>query len=607
MTIPSQQPTPPIPPSSLQPPSAGVEVSVQSAEAPPIEFPDNDASNREGNTLLCLENALLERFGGPSGSPLTKEQITDLNKPANNKLRSETLDMIRQEYDIDFQAKLPKADPNKADSPIEFETYDYTIREHDKNGNVVMDPETGKPKVFMRLRSLKAKITWEIDVKVAGKTETIKCVQYIKTVCPLPKDPANLIGLQDAQHTALLHLKIYRQVHKKAMLGDKDYRNSGTSYQLNTEASRPVDIAKLRESLRKQSILNVKHYPHPSKRRIISIGKSFFFNPEMDETDGAAQYSRLEFFGGDKIYFGHSQEFDIKGRELVHIKKGEEIPGSGGKKADAEMTKYKKTMVRETGGVVPYGQHLYQQALNTTIKDPELNAYHDLLKSIPADSEAFENNIKEKNDKLQNDHKSEDVPCPKVDRLKLRNLEKAKLKEAKSNFGNEESQLRSNLLRGTIISIIKIFAEDYAVNKVVKGLVKQQSKELDEKLENYKEAISNKTGIEDAKNDLDKAYKNFKGVQDAVKKLQDHNDNIKQNRKHLELLGPKKAENKDPKKKAENQAIFDGSHDQTMSSIDNIIKQQMKTLKLYDPLLSEVIIAQMEEIHKILHPRAINP
>ncbi len=147
-------------------------------------FPNTE--HPDGNTLRCLEQALLDEAGqGNLTGAAREEALTNLKQGVTG-----------------IRGKLLK-EGSRADSPIVADTH--------------VDQDTGE-------KYYKFLMTWEIDVTINGEQKTIRKSQWTITGVKQPTDYSdpNMIRLQ--QHRAILAVKCHRHLHKAALNPQhKDY------------------------------------------------------------------------------------------------------------------------------------------------------------------------------------------------------------------------------------------------------------------------------------------------------------------------------------------------------------------------------------------------
>ena len=141
------------------------------------DFPDSNDPN--GNTMKCLEQALLDEVGQGNLTGREREVALTNLRVGVTKVRS----------------KILKEGP-RADDSVVADTY--------------QDPRTGK-------KYYKFLITWEIDVTINGEPKTIRKSQWTITGVEQPtsfKDPSLV---RYSHHFALLSLKCHRHIHKAGL------------------------------------------------------------------------------------------------------------------------------------------------------------------------------------------------------------------------------------------------------------------------------------------------------------------------------------------------------------------------------------------------------
>lgn len=140
-------------------------------------FPDSD--HADGNTLRCLEQALLDETG--------QGNLTGA-------ARDEALTNIKQGI-TGIRGSLLKEN-NRADSSIVADTH--------------TDPTTGE-------KYYKFLTTWEIDVNIDGEPKTIRKSQWTVTGVKQLRDYSDPEQIRLQQHRAILAVKCHRHLHKAAL------------------------------------------------------------------------------------------------------------------------------------------------------------------------------------------------------------------------------------------------------------------------------------------------------------------------------------------------------------------------------------------------------
>lgn len=141
------------------------------------DFPDSNTE--DGNTMKCLEQALLNEAG--------KGHLT------GNK-REEALTNLKQGV-TKISGKLLK-EGNRADSSIVADTYE--------------DPTTNK-------KYYKFLMTWEINVTINGEEKTIRKSQWTITGVEQPTNFSNPKYVRQNHHFALLAVKCHRHILKAGL------------------------------------------------------------------------------------------------------------------------------------------------------------------------------------------------------------------------------------------------------------------------------------------------------------------------------------------------------------------------------------------------------
>lgn len=165
------------------------DIQVESGRLIPADqvethFPNSDLP--EGNTLRCLEQALLDEAG--------QGRLTGSS-------REEALVNLKQGV-TGIRGKLLK-ESGRADSSVVADTH--------------TDPATGK-------KYYKFLTTWEIDVTIDGEQKTIKKSQWTVTGVEQPQDFSDPEQIRLQQHRAILAVKCHRHLHKAALNPQhKDY------------------------------------------------------------------------------------------------------------------------------------------------------------------------------------------------------------------------------------------------------------------------------------------------------------------------------------------------------------------------------------------------
>lgn len=138
-----------------------------------------DSNTAEGNTMQCLEQALLEEAG--QGHLTGRERESALNDLKQGVTK--------------ISGKLLK-EGDRADSGVVADTY--------------RDPETGK-------KYYKFLVTWEINVTIDGQEKTIRKSQWTVTGVEQPTNFSKPKYVRNQHHNALLALKCHRHLHKAGM------------------------------------------------------------------------------------------------------------------------------------------------------------------------------------------------------------------------------------------------------------------------------------------------------------------------------------------------------------------------------------------------------
>lgn len=494
-----------------------------------VQLPDSD----QKNTLTSLEDAIIEKFGhDPSKLSMTE--------------RDNLLQEIRPSIK-NISGHLPKSDPNKAESPVEFETY-VAVPERDSSGKIVKD-DSGNPKPF--LYGLQAKMKWEVELNINGKTEKLQLLQNVQVPRALPRNPEDLAGLEHTKHTSLLYLKTFRQLHKKALLGDQ--------YKLTTDVEKMTVQDKLIKGLRSSNHLKIAHYPNP----FVYSAHLYRVGTGLSAGDGSAHYADVEF-EGYKISLGYGENA-VKGRKLQHYKVGDELPNGAGK-AKVAMTKYIKVHVGDPKynlkrfydpnkkipdpDGVSYGTHLYQMASKATVKGPPLTSYEGFIKS----------NSRDLKNEVQRDSS--------VDVDRLVGYETHLMEKNLQSFENKENALRFEIMGDQAPNFITgaLFSQDSKVREMTSNLADQ-----------FQDLISqnNLAGLQ-------LLYQNSADIKQLLGDLKEGKEKIEKGINHLSQLGPKSG--KTEKEVKDNKQL----HAVLLQSLDGELKAVEQKMDFYTDLASKM-------------------
>lgn len=141
------------------------------------DFPDSNLD--DGNTMKCLEQALLDAGGQGHLRGAERESALLNLKGGVTKVSGHLL-----------------KDGTRADSPVIADTY--------------QDPATGK-KYYKFLQ------TWEINVTINGENKTIRKTQWTVTGVEQPTNFSNPKYVRYQHHFALLSVKCHRHIHKAGL------------------------------------------------------------------------------------------------------------------------------------------------------------------------------------------------------------------------------------------------------------------------------------------------------------------------------------------------------------------------------------------------------
>lgn len=141
------------------------------------DFPDSNLD--DGNTMKCLEQALLDAGGQGHLRGAERESALLNLKGGVTKVSGHLL-----------------KDGTRADSPVIADTY--------------QDPATGK-KYYKFLQ------TWEINVTINGENKTIRKTQWTVTGVEQPTNFSNPKYVRYQHHFALLAVKCHRHIHKAGL------------------------------------------------------------------------------------------------------------------------------------------------------------------------------------------------------------------------------------------------------------------------------------------------------------------------------------------------------------------------------------------------------
>lgn len=514
-------------------PKSGIEVDIIE------ELPSSD----QANAMTSLENALLEKFGYEP-------------KEMSETERNQAMDQIRPNIKS-VRGGLPRAEENKAESPVQFETY-VAVPRRDKEGNVILD-SNGNPKPF--LYGLQAKVKWEVEVDLNGKREKIQFFQNIraqdsKGSLVLPRRLTDLAGIEHAKHKALLYLKTFTRLHKKGLMGD--------NYQLDNNIGKAVVVESLVKNLRATNRLKMTHYPNPLVYRSL-----YRAGTGLSVRDGAASDTEVHL-GNYKISLGHSEEMDIKGRKLQRFKPGDDLPNGAGK-AEVVMTKYVKVNVPnprlsyqrfydpkkeiDPHGVA-YGTHLYQMASKATINGPPMSSYENMAKSASQNL------------------KGEIAKDANVEIGSYRSYETRLMQNSLEDFEKEEKQLRMNLLDLATNGNPGIFQSLFLNDSKVKGLADGLASQF--------QALTANNSLPELK----KLYEQSRALKQEIQNLEAQKAKIEKGKDHIEQLGPK--EGATPKKIKSNETL----HKALLGKIDRDLANVDKKLQLYTGLEQQIGLAE---------------
>lgn len=400
------------------------------------DFPDND----EGNTLVYLENTLIDRY-----AQYAKEKGIDFN-PDNAGDRTHALEEMKKGM-IHVRGKLLKKG-ERADSPIVLDTYE--VKDDD-----VPDIETAaevkartanqsrfkrwfaQPELVYRKMDVtyfKFHMTWEMELELPdGTKETLRKSQWIKTLNPLPDSFDNPREVEYSKHKALLYIKSFRHVHKAALSPKhKHYEKVKTCV----------------EQLRISSF-------------ILAIPEG------VPGRDPASGFDML-MTGRNVLKYGEmAYQTDIgiwNGKKRIHLTLSHLDTM---RKLDDTFTKWQKTSQGEEGAV-PQGYKIFTQAQDMVVRDARFNRVEKIDRMSP------EEMLKAIEEMGQQDpiHFNFQV---------FINRTKELFDRVKRNFDQFEKQLRASMIQSfsqgiigsAYVSFNTLFGDRKFINKQLEQLAEQ--------------------------------------------------------------------------------------------------------------------------------------
>lgn len=496
-------------------------------------YPFRDS--RYDNTMISLEKALIEEYAKATG--MTPEQA--IHQVGD---RDRLLDQIRPNI-TRCTCALDRKDPNDANSSIHF-----TLLDNDR---------------------MKVKMTWTIEVTIAGQSRRLVCEQDFVTEHFVPPHLDDIETLEFAKYRALLQVKIHQKLHKKALLGGKYTINKTMKGRLK-EFDTKKELDQLIRNLRSPNRYDVKHYPNPFSFHTYSGARVFHLTLMKGEV---ASDSKVTFADGSQADFIYLTMMGIQGRKLKEYKPGDILPS--GEKANTVVKKWMKTDKEDEQGAMGYESKLYQQAMRAAIKDPRYDALNELSMKRSEDI------VKELRDKI--------TAGIKISIPEFKRHQENKLKSQKKAFDTQRKQFLDALYSGAVtemekqglkgkltslgLGVYTIFAGE---SSIIKSMFDSSVKNFLDAMREYENAKRDGQTevIADARKKLKQAHDGLKNLQDGAKGLKELVDDIELKNSHIKQINLS-----DP-------TLLQYNH-------DNDVQKAKEDLELFKPLLEDTLGAQM--------------
>jgi len=524
------------------------EIQFTQAE-PPEKLPDTHAVG--GNTMKALENLLWKKCGSDLGFD-TSQPLSD------EKARNDFLKRIRKHIK-GFHGRLPRKDSSNVESSIEFETYRHSAEQRDG-------------KTIYGAKCLKLKMRWQIELEIDGKKMIVEADQYIKTSALVPegiaKLPPNLrqasfkpyvkmaANLEHAKHSALLTAKFVRNLHKKGFMGE-----------ISKSSKQKVYSDQLVTNLRAPEGFRITHYPNPT-----TFNQKFsqrLWSPDLRKEDGVAHYSAV-LFKKDNTHSSmiYTSEFGGAGRTKKAVQPGEEgkLYGQTTEKVGKHFHKVilRRVPREQRDEVVSYGEHLYNQASQATIKDLEQQTYDTLAASSREDAngkDTVSERLKRAQAELDKRWNEEELgPKAILTASRLKAYELSCFMEKQKELENLEASLKEKLqpiplplplprpapyLLKRLLLKQRLANEKANFDKIIERLenckLERRQAETDEEKQSF---IDNEKALE---HKLKKAYTSMKQVHADIEKMKDFTAQLSRIHAHIKQLENHIKQNEDGK------------------------------------------------------------